>query len=229
MKLFWSKVAVFTASLLLVSNCFADNFFTELFSSKPKVKVGEVITFGNYYFVDAQKMEPVAWRVLEVSDNKALLITEYGITSKPYNNKFENITWAESDIREWLNSDFYFTAFNTDERKRIADTFVVNSENPEYGTPGGVNTTDKIFLLSITEAQKYFKDDNARKLKPTPFAKMRGAWASNDGYSYWWLRSPGNLQDGAANVDYGGDVRCGGYYVYYGDDDAVRVALWLNL
>ena len=228
MKLFWSKVAVFTASLLLVSNCFADNFFTELFSSKPKVKVGEVITFGNYYLVDAQKMEPVEWRVLEVSDNKALLITEYGITSKPYNNKFENITWAESDIRKWLNSDFYFTAFNTDERKRIADTFVVNSENPKYGTPGGVNTTDKIFLLSITEAQKYFKDDNARKLKPTPFAKMRGAWVSNDGYSYWWLRSPGYNQRYAAYVIYDGGVNNHGHYVN-SDNIAVRVALWLNL
>jgi hypothetical protein len=228
MKLFWSKVAVFTASLLLVSNCFADNFFTELVSSKLKVKVGEVITFGNYYLVDAQKMEPVEWRVLEVSDNKALLITEYGITSKPYNNKFEKITWAESDIRKWLNSDFYLTAFNTDERKRIADTFVVNSENPEYGTPGGVNTTDKIFLLSITEAQKYFKDDNARKLKPTPFAKMRGAWVSNDGYSCWWLRSPGSNHYFAAHVCNGGDVHYDGYGVER-DNNAVRVALWLNL
>ena len=226
MKKFWQVMAGVVMSFAMCTNCYAGNFFTDLFTSKPKV--GETIIFGNYYLVNEKKLEPLEWQVLDVQDGKALLITKYCIIGRPYHKEFKDITWAESEIRSWLNSDFFFTAFNAEERGRIADTFVINTENTKYGTPGGVNTTDKIFLLSIAEVQQYFKNDEVRRAKATPFAKMRGAWVSDDGLCWWWLRSPGHFQGLAACVDNGGGVYSGGSNVG-GDGIAARAALWLNL
>lgn len=225
MKKFWQVMAGVVMSFAMCTNCYAGNFFTDLFTSKPKV--GETIIFGNYYLVNEKKLEPLEWQVLDVQDGKALLITKYCIIGRPYHKEFKDITWAESEIRSWLNSDFFFTAFNAEERGRIADTFVINTENTKYGTPGGVNTTDKIFLLSIAEVQQYFKNDEVRRAKATPFAKMRGALVSDYGFcSWWWLRSPGIDRRSAAFVHGGVDAR--GRDVFR-DDIAVRAALWLNL
>ena len=63
-----------------------------------------------------------------------------------------------------------------------------------------------MFLLSIVEANKYFKSDDARKCAPTDYAIQQGAYTS-DSYKvegrracWWWLRSPGYDCDIAASV-----------------------------
>jgi hypothetical protein len=73
-----------------------------------------------------------------------------------------------------------------------------------------------VFLLSIDEAMRYFKYNNDR------VARYKGS------DSWWWLRSPGNRADRAADVDGGGNVCADGSVVDY-DTDGVRPALWLNL
>ena len=107
-------------------------------------------------------------------------------------------------------------------------------KNPSYSTSPGNNTTDKVFLLSITEANNYFKSAEARKCAPTDYAISRGANISDvyktDGKvtCWWWLRTPGDDPDDATrvlssgSVDYSGDV-------VYGRSAAVRPALWINL
>lgn len=75
---------------------------------------------------------------------------------------------------------------------------------------------DNIFLLSIDEANKYFKSDDER------IANYNGEAA------WWWLRSPGGNDNYAAGVGIGGDVYDGGRSVdrvRY----AIRPALWINL
>jgi hypothetical protein len=85
-----------------------------------------------------------------------------------------------------------------------------------------------VFLLSITEANKYFSSESARKCKPTDFAVANGAWESDSGNCWWWLRSPGRSQNTAVYVDSVGGIYEYGYFVY-DVGLAVRPALWIDL
>ena len=89
-------------------------------------------------------------------------------------------------------------------------------------------TVDQVFLLSITEVNKYFSSDSARQCKPTDYAVANGAWENDSGNCWWWLRSPGVSQADAAGVHRGGDVDELGNYVNI-VNIAVRPALWIDL
>jgi hypothetical protein len=160
---------------------------------------------------------PVAgydWRVLEVKGGKALLISEKVLENRPYNDKFKRTTWAECTLRAYLNHDF-FNSLGSD-NARISETQVVNRDNPIKGAPGGADTTDKIFLLSIEEAEAYFKDNDAWI-----------AYDFNGEALTWWLRSPGYDSVNAVAVNSGGGFSAIGYVS--SDNRGVRPALWLNL
>ena len=194
--------------------------------------IGNIIEFGKY-----------KWRILDINDGKALIITEDLIGYRPYNNiaftdrlDWFDITWEDCDIREYLNGDFFESSFNVDERNKIAITINVNKNNQEFGYPGGNETTDKIFLLSIDEVVKYFGDSG--KLENSN-ARMYN-WEINDRYNsnraikktsemplVWWLRSPGGATNCAAHVCDEGRINLGGSNV--DSHLGVRPALWLNL
>ena len=89
-------------------------------------------------------------------------------------------------------------------------------------------TQDQVFLLSITEANKYFSSYSARQCEPTDYAVANGAWESGNGNCYWQLRSPGDWQNTAAYVYSDGDVSKSGHRVDLGST-AVRPALWIDL
>ena len=166
--------------------------------------------------------------VLDKQGNKVLVVSKYALDWKQYNTSQTEVTWETCTLRKWLNSDFIDAAFSADERAMIPAVTVSADKNPEYSTNPGNATQDQIFLLSITEANKYFSSDDARECKPTDYAVANGAWESDSGNCWWWLRSPGNYQGIAAYVNGDGDVYEGGDYVDY-DFYAVRPALWINL
>ena len=136
-------------------------------------------------------------------------------------------------MRAWLNGEFYKNAFSAAERSLIQRVTRKNPDNQTYGTRGGNDTEDRIFLLSIDEANTYFSSDNARHCKATAYAKAKGAWVSNVttstgfGYSWWWLRSPGSDNSLAAVVYARGDVDPEGDSVNT-DTRVTRPAFWLN-
>ena len=141
---------------------------------------------------------------------------------------YTDVTWETCTLREWLNNDFVNAAFSAEEQAIIPTVTVYADKNPEYSTNPGNATQDKIFLLSITEASKYFSSDSARQYQPTDYAVAEGAFESDFSNCVWWLRSPGINQTLAAGVDAGGDVYEYGYWVNY-DNLAVRPALWIDL
>ncbi|GEM_PF-297282 len=192
----------------------------------PLINKAQIISqgFGTYQY-DSQK-KPIKWRILEVKKDRALLITEDGIDAKPYNEEYESITWEKCSIRKWLNKEFYNTVFNGQEKARILTTKVTADKNPEYPADPGKNTQDKIFLLSVPEVNKYFKSDENRSAKATPYAKKNGAYTNDKGMCSWWLRSPGSDSGFAAKISVLVDVI--GDSV---DDDSntVRPALWVKI
>lgn len=196
------------------------------------IKVGNYIKFGAYEQDNntSNGKEDVEWLVLEVKDGKALVISKYALDCKPYNTSYTDVTWETCTLRKWLNSNFLGVAFSADEKAMIPTVTVSADKNPKYSTNPGNTTQDQVFLLSVTEANKYFNPDSARQCEPTDFTVANGAYVdSNNGNCWWWLRSPGNAYGYAAVVDRdGGVVFAYGLDVRY-DGSAVRPALWIDL
>lgn len=186
------------------------------------------IKFGKYFENSDKSKNPIEWQVLKIENNKALIITINGIECMPYSIKGNFVTWDNSHIRKWLNSDFISEAFDEKEKSLISSTTIINPSNPFYKTYGGKVTFDRVFLLSIAEAQSLFKNDNLRIAKPTPYARGKGLFTDENGNSWWWLRSSGCAQSYAADVDYGGDVDVYGSSIIH-SKNMVRPAMWVDI
>ena len=196
-----------------------------------KASVGDIVYFGSYEQDNntSNGKEDVEWIVLAKEDNKVLVISKYALDCQQYNTSYTDVTWKSCSLRKWLNNTFLNTAFSAEEQALIQNTTVSADKNPQCSTNPGNATTDKVFLLSINEAEKYFSSDNARACKPTKYAVANGANVNSDNGNYWWwLRSPGAYQDFAAYVNYVGSVIYRGDAVDF-DFDAVRPALWIAL
>ena len=200
------------------------------------LNVGDGITFGSYEQDNktSNGKENIRWIVLDKQDNELLLLSKYALDTVPYNEECEDVTWETCSLRTWLNSTFYNNAFNEEEKAKIINTNVTAEANPSYDTDPGNDTTDKVFLLSINEVNKYFTSDETRKCVPTDYAIAQGAYVKNSytagGKStcWWWLRSPGGDNTYAARVSNDGNVGRGGGYVNL-DNRCVRPALWIEI
>ena len=192
-------------------------------------KNGDVIIENTKYHKtekDYFKYEPIKWRVLQSENGEAFLLSDVILDKQLYNENDKYVTWEKSSLRAWLNKKFINRAFSDEEKEKINITEIVNQDNPVYGTEGGNNTFDKIFLLSLSEVseqqdgEKYgFLDDEIRACGKSDFSKTE---------SWWWLRSPGYDSGYAAGVyDYGWVYRYG--HDVGSSDDGVRPALHLNL
>ena len=120
-----------------------------------------------------------------------MLLSKYALDFKPFNeHKSEAVSWEKSSIRQWLNGDFYYSAFNSEEKKGI---YTQSLDNKDYKFKYSPETMDKVFLLSIIEAVRYFTDDKARRAYTTPYAADRkfGSAKSSESPVFWWLRTPG--------------------------------------
>ena len=223
-----------TAYTLLQNLSYKDSA-EKLQSIKPlllaKANPGDTVFFGAYEQDNntSNGKEDVEWLVLEVKDGKALVVSKYALDCKQYNTSNANVTWETCTLRKWLNTDFINSAFSSDEKAKIPTVTVSADKNPGYSANPGNATQDQVFLLSITEANKYFNSNGARQCEPTDYAVANGAWESDSGNScWWWLRSPGVTQYSAAYVFCGGGVTESGDGVDIGTS-AVRPALWISI
>lgn len=199
-------------------------------------------TFGHYPQTNnGNDNESIEWQVLDVQGNKVLLLSRYGLDTKPYNTELVNLTWEKCSLRSWLNEDFLNAAFTAEEQKAILTTDVDNSESQGYSkwrTNGGNDTQDKIFLLSCAEANKYLnvtysdRSNTKSRTSPTAYADAQGAitsyfkTAEGADTVNWWLRSPAEYQNRAMHV------YCDGSFGWdYVNDRSVcvRPAFWLDL
>jgi len=158
------------------------------------IKVGDIIKFGDYKGFNS-------WRVLNVTDSEALIITEEAVDHYMFDQSRNNWNNDSCEIRLWLNDAFIREAFTDDERSLIVNRI-----------------GDNVFLLSIEEAYRYFKDDADRFLPD-----------DEDNFG-WWLRSEGAYSDHAACVDshyyYSGHISDEGGLVYI--PRGVRPAVWIK-
>jgi hypothetical protein len=185
----------------------------------------EKMNFGDY-----------TWRVLKVENSRALVITETIIELRWYHTKFEDVTWADCALRKYLNSEFY-DSFKQTEKEKILEVTCKNPDNPWFGTKGGQDTVDKIFLLGLGEVSEYFGDS-----KTNLHNKGKQTWMIDDQHNserqakygddfHWWrLRSPGYYSRTAASISSNGTiyVRGNGVHGRPKDSGGIRPALWIK-
>ena len=160
---------------------------------------------------------------MEFSDIKVGSFITYGRYFQDSVNAKSPIEWLV--LRKWLNSDFLKSAFSNEESERILVSELKNDNNPEYGTRGGNDTKDRIFCLSIAEAEQYFSSDEDRQCRPTAYARNHRAYVKND-CCFWWLRSPSSIQNyGATYVCADGALGLRSDRALNGVHRAVRPAL----
>ena len=180
--------------------------------------------------------EAIEWIQLERNGDEVTLITKYPLEAKPYNEDLVNVTWETCTLRNWLNTTFLNDAFTVEEQEQMVMSTVKNpsvlkedADGTQYYVDGGNDTSDKIYLLSADEVERYFTSDNARQCEPTQTAIDHGAQMS---YSYggvcWWLRTPGNSQDTASIVNTKGAVYKEGIRVDR-NTDSVRPVVVLQI
>ncbi|MBR5995973.1 MAG: hypothetical protein IK026_05300 [Eubacteriaceae bacterium] len=159
--------------------------------------------------------KPIVWRKLASYSGNTLMITEKCLCLFPYNDTYSPVTWESSTLRRWLNGEFFSDAFSPEEQDCIAEVLLMNNDNEKYGASGGNKTSDKVFALSIEEAERLFSDDADRS------AQLNGEDCG------WWLRSPGYDSAHASAVLFDGDIYSSGNYVNY-DRCSARPAVWVN-
>ena len=198
------------------------------------LRVGDKLRYGAFPQGSKGEIQPLMWRVLAVEKDKALIITEQLIDTMQYNSFSDDITWEQCSLRFWLNNTFITSAFGGSLPRRVMVTTNDNPDNPKHGTEGGAPTEDKVFLLSVEEAEKYFKDNADRMAGVTEYAQKQGAWVSNDYLlpngekaGLWWLRSPGYISHTASRVLINGDINSHGGSIVR-ENVAVRPAMWIS-
>ena len=183
------------------------------------------VYFGNYYQSNNSTKEPVKWRVLSNTGGQLFLLSDQNLDVFQYHTEEETVTWETSTMRSWLNGygassntggssgidytgdNFLDTAFSIEEQRAIVETAVVNDDNPDYGTDGGNNTTDRIFLLSISDLsnRNYFPSYTNFSTNTAYVAaggKLGSGMYGAGEADWWWLRSPGFYNSQAAFMEW---------------------------
>lgn len=188
---------------------------------KEILRVGETFEMGVY------NGKKIVWRVLEIREERALVITEYIIEYAQFNRNMLSLssTWDKCTLRIWMNSKWLFEIFNERERERILANRTIAYGNPKYATLPGGEVEDWLFLLSIQEAEHFFKDKEERIAFPESYDSESSK--PEEYASLWWLRTPGDQRFSIADVDADGSI------FFEGDDSSdkcgVRPAMWLDL
>lgn len=168
-----------------------------------QAQIGDTVTFGT-----------AKWLVADLTDGpqrKLLLVRKKPVKAKTvYQNTGETAHWQNSVLRGWLNGTFYDNCFSEYEQESVLTTTVQTPANSAYGTSGGGQTNDHVFLLDEAEAERY---QSLLQLK--------------DNQRAWWLRTSGREPDSAAFVSADGTIM---RYGYAADSKelGVRPAVWVE-
>ena len=212
---------------------------------RPKAEKGDVITFGKYYF-DSDEPRAIEWIVLDSDESKVLVISKYALEAKGYidNWRSDDITasykkliWEFSDLRKWLNEDFYNTSFDNKEKEKIINTDIQTTEID-------ADKSNRVFILSEQQVEELLSDGSLRCALPTPYAKSKNAAVDcgTDCSPYWILPHIENSAGYAPDIEdeylsrlsiYPQAVTGKGLVYYhsrniYHSDFTVRVAMYID-
>ena len=144
----------------IVSNHNKPTALTEKFiaSAKP----GDEFILGKYEqdndLINGQ--EDIEWVVLGNDNGTITAMSKYCLEDMPFNDASIDTptNWADSTIREWLNTDFYKSAFSDEEKSMLKLSHLSNPGNSYFNIDGGDDTDDYVFLVGRDTLETYYSD-----------------------------------------------------------------------
>lgn len=197
-----------------------ETVYTPLEVKGGSCEAGSECVFGSYQMSEGAGKVGLEWIILEVTDNKAFVLSKYILPQlQPFNDVIDLKTvarWDSCSLRTWLNGSFYSDAFTDEQRSAIITTQVGDYDNRMGGSSN--YTQDKIFCLSVKEVGKY-----------TPLV---GTFYDSGNPMTWWLRTEAetdmnNMGKYASFVTAQGFVKTEGFHNY--QEIGVRPAMWIDL
>ena len=164
----------------------------DVYTSAADLYIGEPVSFGGS-----------DWTVRDIQGSDVLLLSEYCVDRRRYDD--DSNDWDSSEIKAWLNDEYFDTAFSEAERAAIVDRGQGN-----------------IFILSIEEAGNYSVENGGL------YKIVYENGKEDEKEILWWLRPSGSGDDHAAYLSGAGNVFEDGISVtneYCG----VRPAIWIEL
>ena len=171
------------------------------------------------------KVEPIKWRLLGQHYGYYVLLSEYILDKQVYDDTWdiENINstkiycnnYEYSFIRQWLNDEFYNSAFSDTEKLGVLNTEVDNSvasTGYDINYYHSKDTLDKVYLISyqeIMENSGLSQEGEKLMADSTDYARLNGCNISDytNPAAQWWLRSSVNFVDNMVrNVNYRGEI-----------------------
>ncbi|MBR6089766.1 MAG: SH3 domain-containing protein [Anaerolineaceae bacterium] len=133
------------------------------------IEPGDTFTFGTLEQDNDTENGPEAieWIVLAAEDDSILVISRYGLDVKPYNNEGAGTDWGSSYLRDWMNNEFFESAFTDAEKALIIPVPAAD----------GSSETDRIFQLEIDDVSGYFEGQDTQKCELTAYAAGNGGTA----------------------------------------------------
>ncbi|MCQ2483530.1 MAG: DUF6273 domain-containing protein [Clostridia bacterium] len=184
--------------------------------------VGDTFLFGNKYGCMYE------WLILDKKDSKLLVTTNVIIGKAGYSKVKTNAEWGKCSLRYWLCNDFYETVLTEEEKAKVLLTDVPVDLHDCF-------TQDRMFLLSVEEAEKYFPTEESRKCiysydTSVSSEKSPQLSDSSSGYLAWWLRTPGtDDQYCTAYVDSDGRIDLCGVDSVDFKGLGIRPAMWIDI
>lgn len=176
------------------------------------------------------KFEPIKWRVMDVTNTSAYLISDLSLDTQKYNQEARDVSWNSSSLRSWLNGydesknqsktdyrshNFLDTAFESSEKNRLIST-----------------KNDKVTILSEEDLKNNtgygFSNKDSRTCKASAYAQAMGAHLDSFDVCNWWTSDNGNSSLTAKYIQQSGEIYTKGYSVAYAGN-SVRVAVTIDL
>lgn len=170
--------------------------------------IGDTVTFGSY----KNRQE---WLVLGKEDDRLLLLSRRAVGTGRYSAAGTDTAWANSDLRAWLNGEYYEKAFGRAEKE------LIRTAGPDMGADG-----DRLFLPDLAELNLRLKTEGEKRCLAPADGKKTGDETPEE-YIGWWLRTQTDEGMPACYIDGTGATR----YDYYGEDPelGIRPAVWVDL
>ncbi len=189
-----------------------------------KAGIGDTIIFGEYE-QDGDKdngREYIEWEVLDIEENRLLIISKYCLDVQKYNDTSEESDWKSSSIRSWLNGRFAANAFDSEDPAKVVITNLYSISNSDEEDQ---ITNDRIFLLGSEDVEKYYPQKEDRMCQASENLINSNLYIDGNGNCSWWLRD-GITEDSysALIIDSSGEIMESMYEL----SNAIRPVMWIT-
>ena len=220
----YKNFVLIAVSLLLLTLFINNKTFGKSYSKKQKqvsdpiLEETVIVTFGRFEQDGNLENgpEPIEWIVLGVDDNKALLLSKYILAYRPMHSIREEYDWRDSELREWLEEEFFANAFTMSEKRKMLRIELSSKDYHNRSISLNDNSfssiADNPFLYKMLGAKDYQQPEGIQNFVVCPdrseiekLKKFKGTTsvpAIKDGCISYWLRTWSSRRMSEAPVTY---------------------------